>query len=344
MGRIKKIVALGLVVISSMVFAGCNMIQKTPEAIKNETLAKVGDQKITRGEVEKVVEGSMYYQQLKQQYGDNLQNNEQAKSMLLQLQKSALESLVDQKVMITESEKNKWMSDEEINKKVDSELKEMKKGYKTEEEFKQAYEASGYKDENKLKENLKERVIVGNVIENHIYKDVKVTDADVKKYYDENKATTYTIKPGADVYQIIIADGKDAEKTIKKIREDIVSGKAKFADMAAKYNIDATKSTGGSLGYIDYDSQQYDKTFMAAMKKLKDGEISQPVKTQFGYHLIKVENVKSKAEVIPFDKVKDSIKQQLDQSKKNKAYTDTLKKWKDELGVKVYEDKIEQKN
>ncbi len=342
MGRIKKIVALGLVAISSIAFAGCSMIEKTPEAIKNETLAKVGDQKITRGDLDKTM--TPIYAQYEQQYGSDFKNNAQIKQQLLTQEKQQLEALVDEKVILVEAEKQKWVpSEETLNKAVDEQLKDYKKRYNTDDSFKQFYQYYGFQNEDELKAFLKNQEIVKTVLKDHVYKDIKVTDADAKKYYDENKVSTYTVKPGADVYQIIIADGKDAEKTIKKIREDIVSGKAKFADMAAKYNIDSTKSTGGSLGYINYDAEQYDKTFMAAMKKLKDGEISQPVKTKFGYHLIKVENVKSKAEVVPFDKVKDSIKQQLDQSKKNTAYKDAINKWKDEIGVKVYEDKIQQK-
>lgn len=338
MGRIKKIVALGLVAISSIAFAGCSMIEKTPEAIKNETLAKVGDQKITRGDLDKTM--TPIYAQYEQQYGSDFKNNAQIKQQLLTQEKQQLEALVDEKVILVEAEKQKWVpSEETLNKAVDEQLKQFKKVYNTDDSFKQFYQSYGFQNEDELKAFLKNQEIVKTVLKDHVYKDIKVTDADAKKYYDENKASTYTVKPGADVYNIVLPD----EKTAKEVRAELVSGKAKFADMAAKYNTDSTKTTGGSLGYINYDSTQYLPEFMDAMKKLKDGEISQPVKTKFGYHLIKVENVKSKAEVIPFDKVKDSIKQQLDQSKKNTAYKDAINKWKDEIGVKVYEDKIQKK-
>ena len=55
MGKVKKLIALGLVAVASMSFVGCKMIEKTPEAIKNEVLAKVGDQKITRGDLDRAM-------------------------------------------------------------------------------------------------------------------------------------------------------------------------------------------------------------------------------------------------------------------------------------------------
>ncbi|MGG7099064.1 peptidylprolyl isomerase, partial [Clostridium sardiniense] len=134
---------------------------------------------------------------------------------------------------------------------------------------------------------------------------------------------------------------KDAEKTAEKVRKEILDKSTTFEKMAAKYNTDQTKTTGGSLGYVAYDSTQFLPEFMSAAKKLKNGEISQPVKTKYGYHLIKVESVMEKPGIMPFDYVKDNIKDTLLSSEKQKAYNDTIKKWEDEIGVKVYEDKLQ---
>ncbi|MGL4572941.1 MAG: peptidylprolyl isomerase [Clostridium sp.] len=334
-GKIKKIIALGLVAVASMSFVGCKMIQKTPEAINNEALAKIGDQKITRGDLNKVMDP--YYKQLEQQYGANYKDNAQIKTQLLQQEKQQLNALVDRKVMLDEAQKNGWApKEEDLNKQIDEQMKVMKSAYKTEDEFKQAYEENGYKDENALKDMIKDNIIVKLVIDDHILKDAKVSDEDVKKYYDDNKAQ-FTNGAGADAYNIVLPD----EATAKKVREEIVSGKVTFKAMAEKYNTDNTKTTGGSLGFVPYDSTQLLPEFMTAFKKLKAGEVSQPVKTQYGYHLIKAEDIKTKESVTPFDKVKDQIKKQLENTKEQKVYEDTLKKWKDELGVKVYEDKLQ---
>ncbi|CUQ23494.1 peptidylprolyl isomerase [Clostridium baratii] len=340
MGKVKKLIALGLVAVASMSFVGCKMIAKTPEAIKNEVLAKVGDEKITRGDLDRAMAG--VYSQLEQQYGKDYKNNPQIKSQLLEEEKGALNTLAERDVMLAESKKNNWTpSEEDLNKKVDERIAEMKKAYGGDEKFKEAYEAEGFKDEAAVKEQFKDDLIVENVIKEHIIKDIKVSDDEVKKYYEDNKSQFASKKPGAEAYNIVIPDGKDAEATAKKVREEIVSGKVTFAEMAKKYNTDATKDKGGSLGFVDYDSTQLIPEFMDAFKKLKNGEISQPVKSQFGYHLIKAEKINTKTEYTPFKDVKENIKETLLKQKQNKAYEEKLKTWKEEIGVKLYEDRLQ---
>lgn len=339
MGKIKKLVALSLIAMASMSFAGCKMIQKTPEAVQKETLAKVGDKKITRQELTDAMK--YYYNLYEQQYGSDYKNNEQVKTQLLSQEKQMLQSLVDTEVIVQEAEKNKWVeSEDKLNKEVDEQFKQMRTAYKSDEEFKNAYEQSGLKDEAAVKQMLKENIIVKSALDDHIYKDVKVSDDAIKKYYDENKNTFKVDKAGATVYNIVIS-GDNAKETAEKVRQEIIDKKTTFEKMAAKYNTDSTKSTGGSLGYVAYDSTDYLSEFMAAVKKLNNGEISQPVKTKYGYHLIKVETVMKKPGIMPFDYVKDDIKDTLLSTEEQKSYNDTINKWKDELKVKVYEDKLQ---
>ena len=340
MGKIKKILAMGLISMVSLSFVGCKMIAKTPEAIQNETIAKVGDKKITKGDLDKLMESK--YQQYEQQYGKDYMSNPQVKAQVEQEKKMMLDSLVNRDVVIGMGEKEKWIpSDSEINKEVDKNFNEMKNnlkkayGIKDDKQFNELLKSSGYADEAAYKKELSQQVIYNSILTKHVFNNINVTEADAKKYYDTNKEK-FTVQPGADVYQIITKDKKDIEKAEKELKDG-----EKFSKVAEKYNIDGTKTTGGSLGYIPYNSTQYVKEFMDAVKKLKkDGEVSQPVKSQFGYHIIKVEGIKTKAQVQPFDKVKDQIMKQLKGQKQETAYTDTIKKWKDELGVKIYEDKL----
>lgn len=94
-------------------------------------------------------------------------------------------------------------------------------------------------------------------------------------------------------------DTKKAEEEIKakieKIREEIVSGKKSFEDAAKEYSEDGSKEQGGNLGV--YVRGALVKEFENAAYALKPGEISQPVRTQFGYHLIQVE--KASADLSP---------------------------------------------
>ena len=128
-------------------------------------------------------------------------------------------------------------------------------------------------------------------------KDVKVNEADLRKYYDQHKPE-YEQAHGAHILirfqgsQVPVRAGQkeltDAEALAKaqELRAKIVAG-ADFADLARKESDDiGSGSNGGDLGTFKHG--QMVPSFEEAAFKLKPGELSEPIKSQFGYHLIKI--------------------------------------------------------
>lgn len=103
---------------------------------------------------------------------------------------------------------------------------------------------------------------------------VKVTDDEVKKYYD-------SLEGQIRASHILVEDEKKAKEVEQKLKDG-----EKFEDLAKEYSTDGTAQKGGDLGFFPKEGQM-DKTFSDAAYKLKVGEVSAPVKTQFGYHIIK---------------------------------------------------------
>jgi peptidyl-prolyl cis-trans isomerase C len=122
-----------------------------------------------------------------------------------------------------------------------------------------------------------------------------VSDKDIKKFYDEN------LKPQNEVHarHILVETDTQAKEVIAKLK-----GGADFAQLAKEVSKDPG-SDGGDLGYITKD--QVVAEFGEAAFKLEKGKISDPVKSQFGWHVIKVED-KRERKPPPFDAVKDRIK------------------------------------
>lgn len=327
MKKAKKL--LQVLICGSLIFslAGCGMIQKTPEAKKKTVVAEVGDQKITLKDVDDQL-GS-YITQIKEQYGvTNIADNEEALSALKQYRESLLDALVQQAVFIKKADQLKLKpSDEELNKELESRMKTIKAMYSSDSDYQSALKSENI-TEDQLKSEIKKSIITEKV-QDYITKDIKVTEADAKKYYEENKAAKYTKGAGADMYHILVAD----EATAKTIKTKLDNG-ANFADLAKEYGTDGTKSEGGSLGYVEYDTQNMDSDFMAAAKKLKDGEVSGPVKTQFGYHIIMVKNIHNDKYVQPFDEVKSEIESTLAQTKQQEAIKTKTEEWEKEFKVK----------
>ena len=329
MKKIKKIIAAVAILTIAASAMGCKMIEKTPEAIQKTVLATVGNEKITKGDLDKLIIPS-----LKQQFGDDYATNDKAKDQVKQAKIKGLTNLVNQNVLLQKAtELNLKPSDDEINSKIDETMNGYKTQYPEEGQFQDALKQAGM-TEDELKDTLKKQIII-TAVQEDMLKDVAVTDEDVQTEYDKNKDTKYSVGAGANAAHILVAD----EETAKNLKAKLDAG-ADFATLAKENSTDpGSKDKGGSYGFMAYNSTQFVAEFMDAFKTLKEGEVSQPVKSQFGYHLIKATGLKG-AEVTPLDQVKDQIKQTLLQQKQSEAVNSKLEEWKTALKVKTNEDQL----
>lgn len=343
MKRIKKLIAAVAIFTLSISVMGCKMIEKTPEAIQKTVYATVGDEKITKADMDEEMKATI--DQLKQQYGDDYANNEKIKDQLKQMKVQYLNAMVNEKLMLKNAESvGVTPTDDELNEYADKQIEQLKQAYPDDAQLQQVLEANGF-TEDSYKDYAKKQYKLQKVQE-AITADVEVTDDDAKAYYDENKDSQYTVGAGANAAHILIAekgsDGNiDFDASLAKANE--VKAKldagADFAQLASEYGTDGTKDKGGDLGFVAYNQANYDQDFLAGFKQLSEGQISDPVKSQFGYHIIKATGIKDEV-VTPFDDVKEQIKSQLLQQQQSKAFNDKISEWKDAAKVKTYEDKL----
>ena len=152
-------------------------------------------------------------------------------------------------------------------------------------------------------------------------KDAKVSDDEIKSYYDENK-DNYKREPGADAYNILV----DSEEKCAEILAMINAGEKTFEDAAKEFSTCPSGQRDGDLGALG--KGQMVPEFEKAAFEAEVGQIVGPVMTQFGAHLIKVE-AKNEAETASFAEVSGQIRQHLLQQKQNKVYTDALESLKE---------------
>ena len=137
-------------------------------------------------------------------------------------------------------------------------------------------------------------------------KEHPVTDEEIKQYYEDNKDQFAK----RDASHILVAD----EKTAKEVKDKLDKGED-FAALAKKYSKDtANAANGGELG--TFSRGQMVKEFEDAAFSLKEGEISAPVKTQFGYHIIKINKIE--------DSIEDN-KEAIVKALNDKKYADYIK-------------------
>lgn len=142
MKNIKKIVATALMGVFVFSIAGCDMIQKTPEAVKKTTVAKVKGDKITLGQVDEKIQPVL--DQLKAQYGDKYLENAEVKTKLEEQRKQVLTGMVNEKMMLKKAEELKLTPEKaELDKEIEAKLADAKKMYEDDEtKFNQALKDS----------------------------------------------------------------------------------------------------------------------------------------------------------------------------------------------------------
>lgn len=160
-------------------------------------------------------------------------------------------------------------------------------------------------------------------------KEAAVTDAEVQKAY-ETRMAQFTTAAQVKARHILFKAASDAEyaealKRAQDLRVKLLHG-LDFAKAAEQYSEDpSAKGRGGDLGW--FDAPKMVKEFSDAAFKLKKNEISEPVKTPFGYHLIQVEDTKP-AETKSFDEVKGQLRTQLENDRFSTKATERLENLK----------------
>ena len=224
-------------------------------------------------------------------------------------------------------------------KKVDLQLKNIEDQFPSHESFITAL-AFQHMSIASLKEKIHRTLLEDELMRKEIAPKVKVSDAAIQKYYDENKTKftkpvmyrvshihTTTInneskpedetskKKAARLTKMI---NDDARKKINSILKKVQAGK-NFSDLAKRYSEDeASKESGGSLGELHPGSTIPE--ISDAMTNLKEGETSGIIKSQFGYHIIKLDEIIPSA-MIPFSETKSDIMNLLLKLETQKLFT-----------------------
>ena len=146
---------------------------------------------------------------------------------------------------------------------------------------------------------------------------VQVSDEELQAYYDQRAAGLASEERRAS--HILIEEGSEADQAMTAIQKRLEAGES-FADLAREYSIDTISAQdGGDLGYAGRGI--YDKAFEEALFALEEGEISRPVRTSFGVHLIRLEDIR-RSEVPPLSEIDDQLRRDLARDKARERFAE----------------------
>lgn len=241
----------------------------------------------------------------------------------------ALNGMIVQKILQNEvAKQNITASDEEVDERIAEIKKQIPEGSKLEDLL-----AAQNSDMEDFRSRLKEEIPVNKLIEQEVDMDQEVSDAEISEFYEKNKQQ-FAKPEMVTASHVLIGfeeeDDDDAKQAkldkIKELRDRILKEEISFADAAKDNSTCPSAAQGGKLG--EFRRGQMVPAFEEVAFTQEIGEISEPVETDFGYHLIKVEK-HSEAETVPLEEVKDDIANFLkrrNSQQQVEAYIENLKK------------------
>lgn len=275
-------------------------------SVTQETVGQVNGEKITKKEFDQ----SLYQMQRRweQQSGMTFEG-EAGQQMLDSLKEMVLEQLIAEKLLLQEAKEDglKVKSEE-----VSARLAQDKQMVGNNDEFKKILQEELNLTEREYKKYLEDQLLLEKLY-NQVVADVKVDETEVKNYYDQNQGT-FVVPEQWHVKHILVNTEEEANQVIKDLK-----GGADFAQLAVDKSIDpSAPDNKGDLGFID-ETTNFVEEFKTAAFALEVGQLSSPVKSDYGYHVIKLEE-RQPARQQTYEEAKFQIESWMTQQKQSEKF------------------------
>jgi len=181
---------------------------------------------------------------------------------------------------------------------------------------------------------LEDRLVLAVFLEQRVGRHLTVSDAEIQEYYKAN-LSSFSSPPKVKAKHVLLRSEKDAKAVLEKLRKG-----ADFSAMAKEYSIDLPMALeGGSMGTIEKGKTLPE--LQQVLFSLKEGEVSDIVKTRFGYHILTVE------EIIPvstksFDESKTEIKNGLIRQKEAQSFEKMAAEIEKGADIKIFKDRVDE--
>lgn len=301
----KVILATVTILILSMVLSACG-------TSREDSVAIVNGEPISKSEfgINFDINKKMYENQL----GKDIMSKDmgQGRNFEEELKQVVLDNLIVEKIILQDAEKQKiTVSDKEVEEAIDQFIASVGGQEKLKEFLKQNNMTEDF-----MEKRMKIEMIV-NKYRNHFFESI-ISEEDIKKQYDENKDAYISIRAS----HILVKTEEEAKDILKQINE----GK-NFDDLTSLSTEPGAAERKGDLGYFTRGMMVSE--FEEAAFELEPGEISDVVKTDFGYHVIKLTDRKE-----AYEDVKDSVLADL-QSKESAKFDEKVNELRDKAKIEI---------
>lgn len=302
------------------------------ERIDAETvIAKVDGNTIEFGEIQAQV------QQMLSQVPQDVPQ-ETIKQQLPTLMSRTLNGLITEKLL------KKAVADEGIEateEDVDEQIAEIKTQLPEDRSMEELLERQGMTMAD-FRERLAEDLPIKKLVEKKVSEPEEPSDEEVAEFYEENK-DQFVQPERVKARHILIGfeeddseeDKEKKQDEIEEIRAKIVEEDVDFSEMAKEHSTGPSASAGGELG--EFSQGQMVPAFEEVAFSQEVGEVSEPVETQFGYHLILVDE-RSSEETVSLEEARERIKEHLMQQAQQEEVEEYIKTLRDEADIEIVKD------
>jgi foldase protein PrsA len=237
-----------------------------------------------------------------------------------------LEQLINEKIVLQEAKKQGVdISDEEVDAKIEEITSQNLLGP---EEFEYRLTDKGF-SLGYFKEYYKTQLILSKFLNESVFSEIELTDSEIRSYYEANKDGFRAREEEIRARHILVETKEEANEVLKELRKG-----TDFVELAKERSIGPSSVRGGDLGFFARGAMV--KEFEEAAFGLRIGGVSDPVETEYGWHIIKREH-----DLIPYEEAKETIRTLLLVEKQKEVFKDYLEELKAKSSIIVNLDGVE---
>lgn len=250
--------------------------------------------------------------------GDEITKDELYDFLVLSGGQEAISALIDEKVIALESKKEKLEIEQED---IDKEFELYVENAGGEDALESAMEQQGI-----TQDDLEENIVQYLTIRELVGPRIEITDEEIETTFKENKEM-FDQPEQVEASHILV--GPEDEDKIKEVAKKLEDG-GDFAELAKEYSVDGSAETGGELGF--FGRGEMVPEFDEKVFSMEVGETSDPVKSEFGYHIIHLTDKKEAKEAVLEDH-KEEVKDKLFEEQLQVEYAAWLTEIKEEYDI-----------
>lgn len=314
-----SLLALSMLVLS-VLLSGCSSRNAESADTSNVIVAKVNNIEINKDYFDEIFDIAKTQQE--ETNGPEIWNHEvNGIKFIDYLKEILLNNIIDETIMLKNAADLGITASED---QVDMQIEYIKQNFESEEIYREYLKSQSITEEY-VRNNIRKTLIINNLFQ-ELTKSISVPEEELKAAYDSIKDSMYNVRAS----HILVEDFEEAKKILERVKtgED-------FNSLAMEYSIDpSAKFNRGDLGY--FGTGEMIPEFEVAAFALEPGEISDVVKTAYGYHIIKLEDKKT----VTFEEVKPQLEQQMLPQYKSQYITTYFENLKEKSEIVIYKENL----